>query len=183
MEKGRLTMVELTEYDKRLLTTYAKCNMNIAATARKLYMHRNTAVYNLERIKRETGLDPTSFFELVQLLEVRNMTANRYQDLALRTVNRTLGEESLLMDGMLGLCGEAGECADIVKKAMFQGHQLDKRHLARELGDVAWYLAVSAHAIGEPLGNIFGENIEKLMRRYPEGFDEARSKIRSNDDT
>lgn len=175
-------MVDLTEYDEKLLTVYAKYNMNVAATARKLHMHRNSVDYNLERIKKETGLDPTAFFDLVELLEARNMTANQYQELAMRTVNRTLGEESLLMDGMLGLCGEAGECADIVKKHLFQGHNLDKRHLARELGDVAWYLAVSAYAIGEPLENIFEKNIEKLKRRYPEGFDEARSRIRSKED-
>ena len=49
---------------------------------------------------------------------------------------RTAGEADIV-NGVLGLCGEAGECADLVKKHKFQGHDLDTDHLAKELGDVA----------------------------------------------
>lgn len=106
------------------------------------------------------------------------MTANEYQELALRTINNFLGEKNQLMNGVLGLNGEAGECADIVKKHLFQGHKLDKEHLAKELGDTAWYLAVTAYAIGYDLDTVFEMNIKKLQERYPEGFDEFRSRNR-----
>ena len=76
------------------------------------------------------------------------MTANEYQKAALRTASGMNYEHhGMLMNGALGLCGESGEVADLVKKATFQGHELDVAHVAEELGDVAWYLAVSAHAI------------------------------------
>jgi NTP pyrophosphatase (non-canonical NTP hydrolase) len=82
----------------------------------------------------------------------------------------------------MGLNGEAGECIDILKKALFQGHDLDKERLAGELGDVAWYLAVSADAIGYDLETIFKKNIEKLNKRYPNGFDAEKSVHRSAGD-
>ena len=82
----------------------------------------------------------------------------------------------------MGLCGEAGEAIDILKKFLFQGHELDKKHLAKELGDVAWYLAVSADALGFYLEDIFQMNIDKLKARYPDGFDADRSINRAEDD-
>ena len=99
------------------------------------------------------------------------LTVNEYQKEALRTVT----EKDKLINGVMGLCGEAGECIDIVKKATFQGHELDKNHLAEELGDVAWYLAVAADAIGYDLLTILQMNVAKLNERYPEGFDSERS--------
>ena len=83
-----------------------------------------------------------------------------------------------LLNGLMGLNGESGECIDILKKYLFQGHELDKEHLAKELGDVAWYLAVSADALGYPLELIFHMNVEKLRERYPDGFDPELSKHR-----
>lgn len=104
------------------------------------------------------------------------MTGNEYQVAALRTASGMNYEHyGLLMNGALGLCGEAGEVADLVKKATFQGHDLDKEHIAEELGDVAWYLAVAAQAIGYDLDTVFQMNVDKLMRRYPNGFDANRS--------
>jgi NTP pyrophosphatase (non-canonical NTP hydrolase) len=97
-----------------------------------------------------------------------------YQQLALRTCSTTDKDETLLQ-GLMGLCGEAGECMDIFKKCVFQGHTLDETHMAEELGDVAWYLAVAAHGVGYSLSEIFEMNIEKLKQRYPNGFDAERS--------
>lgn len=109
------------------------------------------------------------------------MTANEYQKEALRTAN-TLTKDKLVVNGVLGLCGESGECADMVKKNLFQGHELDKAHFAKELGDVAWYLAVSAFAIGYDLETVFQMNVDKLRKRYPEGFDAERSLHRQKGD-
>lgn len=107
---------------------------------------------------------------------------NAYQQAALRTVNPDTYEDLRIVEGVMGLAGESGECVDICKKAVFQGHDLDKEHLAKELGDVAWYLAISAHAIGYDLEDIFRMNIEKLTDRYPNGFDSECSVNRKEGD-
>lgn len=106
------------------------------------------------------------------------MTINEYQKEALRTESGMSKEYPRLLDGLMGLNGEAGECIDILKKHLFQGHELDKEHLAKELGDVAWYLAVSASAIGYDLETILWMNVEKLRERYPNGFDSDLSQHR-----
>ena len=89
---------------------------------------------------------------------------------------------AMLLNGLIGLNGESGECIDIYKKHLFQDHELDKEHLAKELGDVAWYLAVSASALGYDLEDIFRINVEKLRARYPDGFDPELSKHRKEND-
>lgn len=103
------------------------------------------------------------------------MTINEYQRLALRTLNPRLSKKDVLINGVMGLCGESGEAIDIVKKWLAQGHELDKEKLAKELGDIAWYLAETAVAIDMPLEDIFQSNIEKLQRRYPKGFSAEKS--------
>ena len=103
------------------------------------------------------------------------MTVNDYQKLAMTTLNRSLSQKEILVNAVLGLCGESGEATDIVKKHLFQGHDLDKEKLAKELGDIAWYLAEAATALDMSLEDIFKANIEKLKLRYPEGFDANRS--------
>lgn len=82
----------------------------------------------------------------------------------------------------MGLNGEAGEVIDLLKKHLYQGHQLDVEHVAKELGDIAWYLAVSANAIGYDLEDVLQMNIDKLKSRYPEGFDSDLSVHRKTDD-
>ena len=108
------------------------------------------------------------------------MEINEYQELAMRTLNPELQKRDVLINSVMGLCGEAGEAIDIVKKWLAQGHELDRERLAGELGDIAWYLAEAATALELPLEEIFSRNIEKLRRRYPEGFDSGRSAARGN---
>ena len=103
------------------------------------------------------------------------MTVNDYQKLAMTTLNRSLSQKEILVNAVMGLCGESGEAIDIVKKWLAQGHELDKEKLAKELGDIAWYLAETAYALGIPLEDILQANIDKLRKRYPEGFDKERS--------
>ena len=110
------------------------------------------------------------------------MTINEYQDLAMRTLNPELSRKEVLINSVMGLCGESGEAIDIVKKWLAQGHDLNKEHLAKELGDVAWYLAEAATALDIPLEQIFQGNIDKLRSRYPEGFDSQKSAIRLKGD-
>ena len=103
------------------------------------------------------------------------MTINEYQTLAMRTVNPDLDKKDMLINSVMGLCGESGEAIDIVKKWYAHGHELDKEHFAKELGDICWYLAEAATAIGVDLESIMAANIEKLRKRYPEGFSTADS--------
>ena len=112
----------------------------------------------------------------------KTITTAEYQKAAYRTVNTVLDYQELLMEGLMALNAEAGECIDILKKALFQGHELDSDKLASELGDVAWYLAISAGAIEYSLEEILNINIEKLKARYPEGFDSNRSRNREDYD-
>ena len=111
------------------------------------------------------------------------MTINEYQIAALRTAQTDkLSASDLLINSALGLCGESGEVADIVKKFRFQGHDLDFEHIAKELGDIAWYLAVGAYSIGYDLEKILQMNVDKLENRYPDGFSTDRSLHRDKND-
>lgn len=110
------------------------------------------------------------------------MTVNEYQRLAMSTLNPALDRKEVLINSVMGLCGESGEAIDIVKKWLAQGHALDKERLAKELGDVAWYLAEAATALDIPLEDIFQGNLDKLKKRYPEGFDTQKSVVRLSGD-
>lgn len=110
------------------------------------------------------------------------MNINEYQQLAMTTLNPELSKRDVLINSVMGLCGEAGEAIDIVKKWMAQGHELDKSHLAKELGDIAWYLAEAATALDIPLEDILQANIDKLKKRYPDGFETLRSTVRLQGD-
>jgi NTP pyrophosphatase (non-canonical NTP hydrolase) len=100
----------------------------------------------------------------------KKMTLNEYQKLAMTTLNPALEKKDVLINGVMGLCGEAGEAIDIVKKHLAQGHALDREALIKELGDVAWYLAETAYALDVKLEDVLRKNIEKLKARYPQGF-------------
>jgi NTP pyrophosphatase (non-canonical NTP hydrolase) len=108
------------------------------------------------------------------------MRANDYQKAALRTAS-TLEPKDLVLNGVLGLNGEAGEVADHIKKHLFQGHELNKEHLAKELGDICWYIAIMAEGLGYDLESIMQMNVNKLMKRYPNGFEAERSLHREED--
>ena len=97
------------------------------------------------------------------------MTINEYQKEAMRSVNPESLNDPVkgLSNTALGLCGESGEVADMVKKHLHQGHELDKEHLAK-----------GATIIGYELEDILQMNIDKLRKRYPDGFDSQKSQHR-----
>ena len=101
---------------------------------------------------------------------------DQYQVLALRTAGQH-GENGLAC-WALGLTGEAGETADLIKKALFHGKRVDRIQIARELGDTLWYLAVLSHELGFTLSEVAQLNIDKLIARYPEGFTSQASEAR-----
>jgi NTP pyrophosphatase (non-canonical NTP hydrolase) len=106
------------------------------------------------------------------------MNFNEYQTAANRTRNHDLSKRDVLTMTGLGLGGEAGECADLVKKHVFHGHDLDREKVVKELGDVMWYVAVMASECGIPLEEVAEKNIAKLKARYPDGFSSEASRNR-----
>lgn len=135
----------------------------------------NTTLTTAQRIEhaQEEAIDLLKYLEHLKQVAEDGITANDYQRAALRTAN---GANCVnLMNAALGMAGESGEVADIIKKHTFQGHDLDVNHVAEELGDVLWYVAVGAEAIGLSLGEVAQRNVDKLKRRYPDGFDKSRS--------
>jgi len=110
------------------------------------------------------------------------MQVNEYQTKAMKTLNPSLNKKDVLINSVMGLCGESGEAIDIVKKWLAQGHELDREHLAKELGDIAWYLAEAATALDLSLEEILQANLDKLQKRYPQGFAAERSLSRAHGD-
>lgn len=106
------------------------------------------------------------------------MQLNEYQTEAMKMLNPGLNQKEVLVNALMGLCGESGEAIDILKKHLFQGHDLDRAKIIKELGDVAWYLAEAAMGLGVTLESICQGNLDKLHARYPQGFDTERSQNR-----
>ena len=103
------------------------------------------------------------------------LSLDRYQKLAERSAGAGGDGERRLMVAALGLAGEAGEFANLVKKMTAHGHPFDPDSLKDELGDVLWYLAEAATASGLNLEQIAQDNVDKLFKRYPEGFSQENS--------
>lgn len=108
------------------------------------------------------------------------MTINEYQQLAQRTASTEM-LSSKIENGILGLCGETGEIADVYKKYLYQGHEIDREHMVEEIGDVCWYVAELTAGLGVTLEEVMKQNIAKLRKRYPDGFDAERSKHREGE--
>ena len=94
-------------------------------------------------------------------------TFNEYQELSARTANP---HDNELANYGLGIAGEAGEVADLVKKSLFHGHKVDQENIKKELGDVLWYMTQLARLVGITLEDVAAANIAKLKERYPDGF-------------
>ena len=95
------------------------------------------------------------------------MHVSEYQRLAMTTRNPEISKKDMLINSMMGLCGESGEAIDLVKKHLHQGHELDREKLIKELGDIAWYLAAAATALDADLDDILAGHLDKLRQRYP----------------
>ena len=104
------------------------------------------------------------------------MQLSEYHEKAMRTKADYESREEQLLCAVLGILGEGGELAEIVKKARYQGHRLSTDKIVNELGDILWYwaLAVDSLEYASPR-TVALMNIEKLRNRYPDGFEAKRS--------
>ena len=115
--------------------------------------------------------------------EIREHDADLYQLDVLKYAPDYQHYKLNVLYAAIGMCGEAGEVSELVKKYEYHGHAIDTEHLARELGDVLWYVSYMADLFGYSLGKIMAMNQEKLAKRYPDGkFDEERSRNRKEGD-
>lgn len=112
---------------------------------------------------------------------VNGITMNEYQKLAARTINHENSPAEMEMHALHGMCGEIGELHSLYQK-MYQGHQFDKEHAMKELGDLLWFMAEYCTACGFTLEEVAKANIEKLTARYPEGFEADKSLHRKEGD-
>nr|WP_296029353.1 nucleoside triphosphate pyrophosphohydrolase family protein [uncultured Dorea sp.] len=134
------------------------------------------------------------------------MKANEYQKLAMRTndgkaSDRLIGKmqeydmkfsneqsdkESVDIGGIfnacMGLSGEVGEFNDMIKKWVFHEKDLDMEHAKKEAGDILWYVAMLCESFGWNIGEIMRMNVDKLIARYPDGFDVERANHRAVSD-
>lgn len=109
------------------------------------------------------------------------MTGNEYQKLAMRTCNVNDNNVDMLCHGVFGLTSEAGEVAGLLQK-VYQGHEFDKEHMKKELGDCMWMIAEICTALDFSLDDVMQTNIDKLKARYPDGFDPDKSLHRKDGD-
>lgn len=102
------------------------------------------------------------------------MTWDEYQRAAQRTINKNLNRLEIVRHAVFGLASEAGEVASLFQKEL-QGHAIEIEHLEKEAGDCLWMLAELCTAYGLKLEDVAKKNIDKLLKRYPNGFDAERS--------
>lgn len=94
------------------------------------------------------------------------------------TRNKEIGLEEELKNYTLGLVGEAGEVAELVKKHFFHGQELNVAEIVYELGDVLYYLCAICLVLGIDWDEIMLNNNAKLIARYGEGFSKEKSQNR-----
>jgi NTP pyrophosphatase (non-canonical NTP hydrolase) len=112
------------------------------------------------------------------------MDANEYQRLAARTLIDRPGfeipeKEIMAVWEVVGLAGEAGEVANLIKKGVFHRHGIDTSKV-EELGDTLWYISALCNTLGLDLSTIMHANIEKLKIRYPHGYSSLDSLRRAD---
>lgn len=103
------------------------------------------------------------------------MDLKEYQKLCKKTAKKFTTREKEILTWGLGMAGEAGDVAGCIKKTF--SHDNDQREGIREnLGDALWYIAMICNFFDWNLQELLEENIQKLKKRYPEGFTEGRAK-------
>ena len=105
------------------------------------------------------------------------MNLNTYQALALRTA-KPLDPEGNLSHAVMGLCGEAGEFADCIKKHLIYGQPLNRANALEEIGDLLWFIALACKALDVPMEHAAQMNLDKLAMRYPDRYSDTLAAAR-----
>lgn len=87
-----------------------------------------------------------------------------------------------VLEALTGMQSELGEISGPINKWLFQEQRLDTEHVAEELGDLMWYAMELCHAFGWNMSDILKKNLEKIDKRYPDGFSPERSRERKQHD-
>ena len=103
------------------------------------------------------------------------MNIRDYQTLSVRTMNKELTKEQQISNMVFGANGELGEVTDILKKYLYQGPRLNKQHLAEEIGDTLFYIVNLCTLFNLDIEDILQGNVDKLRKRFPNGFEVDRS--------
>ena len=103
------------------------------------------------------------------------MNIDNYQNLTAETAQSELNSKERVINWVMGISGESGEVADYMKKVLFHDHPMNREKLKDELGDILWYISRLASEYEIKFSDIISYNIDKLNKRYPEGFDKERS--------
>ena len=109
------------------------------------------------------------------------MTFADYQTAAARTIRKDMLDWEIESHALHGMVSEIGELHGIFQK-VYQMHPAKDEHIKKELGDLLWFIAEYCTARGWELGDIAQMNIDKLLARYPEGFDADKSLHRKEGD-
>ena len=131
-------------------------------------------------------IDPQKYLEFVNALTSQESKENSVFFERLEYLKNKDFPSERLLTASVGMCAEAGEFTEVVKKIVFQGKEPTEEnlfHLKRELGDVMWYVAQACMGLGVSLDEIIEMNVEKLAARYPDGaFDVHFSENRKEGD-
>ena len=93
-----------------------------------------------------------------------------------KAFNRLADERTIrLLHAAIGLCTEAGEFLDALKKHIFYGKSLDLVNLKEELGDSSWYERIALDALEVRYLDMLQTNVDKLYARFPEKFAEDKA--------
>lgn len=98
------------------------------------------------------------------------MNPAEYQQAVTRTMREDLSLSDCLLNYTIGLAGESGEVAELVKKYVFHDHKYNEDRLREELGDVLWYAVAICTVLNLRLEDVMQTNVDKLKARHPGGF-------------
>jgi NTP pyrophosphatase (non-canonical NTP hydrolase) len=134
-------------------------------------------------IKSIRTIESCKVLQVLSAVEVSLITFEQFQQYRM-DVNRTapvhLNDNQYLIQMALGVCKEAGEVADVIDKAMCQGHDLDVEKLIKELGDMFFYMVAIMNRLAISLFDILSTNIKKRLARFPNGFSFEASRNRKD---
>jgi NTP pyrophosphatase (non-canonical NTP hydrolase) len=139
-------------------------------------------IYDGDKVIGEAMTEDRAYEITNALNGIADNTLAHYADLVRKTTGTEIGTPNSVIAAALGIAGEAGECADHVKKYYFHNHAMQREKMIEELGDLMWYVQLQCLNISVEMSEVMQSNTEKLLTgknaRYPEGFDSEKSKNR-----